>query len=407
MSEKTILKCSYCGKKLTENYNEKELPYWISKTIYPDKPPLCDDCVYVFLESTGLNYVEYSVEEMEDIPKYQMECTYLNEKDNKIKKISEVFSECKETIKNQDFQLDNIIRIINHNYNVKNKYTTLNIMMVGSTGVGKTLIAKTVAEVMDIPYVIESATQFTESGYYGRSVEEMVVDLYKAANYDVKKTERGIIFIDEIDKKESSKDGRDVSGEKVLDSLLTMIQGSKVFVKMNYETVEIDTTFITFIAMGVFPKLDEIRRKRLNNLGSIGFDNKTLCKIGSKEYIASDFEKIGFNSQFIARLGKVIELNNHTKESLTDIILNSKAAGIVPWKEEFNKNNIDLKINDEVVKLLVDETLALNVGARGISRRINEVLIYILTDIKDKEITCGNVILDVNTFNNPSEYKLV
>ena len=405
MNEKNVLKCEFCGEVIVQDYNDTEELYWISKNLFPDKPPICDGCIFDIL----MEMEEASIEFEKTHKKLDVNSKADEHEKIKLGKTIDIFNKCNETVRNQDAQLKKLISIIKHNHTAKNVNTKINVMMIGLTGTGKTLIAKTISEVMGIPYVIENATEFTEAGYYGRDVEEMIVDLYQASNYDLEKTQRGIIFIDEIDKKEAGEGGRDVSGAKVIESLLTMMQGSKIMVfdENDAEYYKIDTSFITFVCMGVFPNLDKVRNKRLNNSGSIGFADETKVSGISKEYITSDFEKIGFNSQFIARFGKIIELNNHTKDSLRDIICNSKAAGVTPWVDEFSVNNITLEIEDEVIGKIVDKAIALKSGARGISRELNEVLIDILMDIVDNQETEKKCILDMNTFENPLQYTLI
>lgn len=408
-SKKNPIKCSLCGAILLKNPNERNKPYWVMRKLYPDRPPVCDGCAYEMF--TEMEYQDEDVLGLLD----DMESNYSESKtikktdslENHEKSISEILQECTLVVKNQEEQLKNIIRSIKHNISATNKYTKTNIMIIGSTGTGKTLIANTVAKALDVSHVIVSATDYTEVGYYGKDVEEMLQELYKASGRNISKTERGIVFIDEIDKKNSSDGiGRDVSGAKVIESLLTMLQGTKV--TLPSMGVTIDTSFITFVVMGVFEDLKKVKEKRLNQKQTIGFSQMTNLTINKTDvYIAEDIEKIGFNSQFTARFSNIIELSDHTKESLFDIVKNSKASGITPWSEEFKKYNIDLQVTELFLDEVVNQALALKVGARGISRILNEMMLYVLNDVVDSKIRDKICLLDKSTLDDFKSYEII
>ena len=406
-----IVKCAFCEKVLKKKINTKGDPYWVTKKIYPDKPPICNHCVDDMMEIVDKNE-NFIIENMQfDIPfNNYSNCEHDNslQESNFIKPIEEIFYDCQNIVKNQDEQLKQLINIIRHNQLAANKYTKSNVMIVGNTGTGKTLIANTIAEKFNVPYVIENATQFTENGYKGRDVEDMLYDLYIASGCDIKKTERGIIFIDEIDKKEAKNDNKELTGAKVIESLLTMLQGTKTLISKEERNLEIliDTSFITFIVMGAFEDLKEVYKKRLFQSAKIGFSNEEKdTKLN--EYTIEDFEKIGFNSQFIARFSKIIELNQHTKNSLTEIFNYSSAAGITPWKQEFLNYNIELEINEKLVNSIVKKAILMKVGARGISRSFNEKVLILLNKFIDQDIVNKKCILGDNFLEDAKDYKIL
>lgn len=402
-----VIKCSLCGKTLLKNANISDKPYWVMRKEYPDRPPVCNDCIYEMFETVK----EKDISTLN----HSSNCNISEESKNMSKRtekkspktISDLFAESNKFVKNQDQQLISIIRAIRHNVKADNQYTKSNIMLIGSPGTGKTLIANTLASVMNVPYVIVNATDYTEVGYYGKDVDTMINELYKASGYNVEKTQRGIIFIDEIDKKNSTSEvGRDVSGAKVIESLLPMLQGTVVQIPSS--SVFIDTSFITFVVMGVFEDLKKVRSKRLNQNVNIGFSQiKQVNKEDITSYVAEDLLEIGFNTQFTARFSNIIELNEHTKESLMDIVKKSSASGIKPWKEEFEKIDIDLQVTNDFLEEVVNRALALKVGARGISRILNEMMLYVLNDITDSKLQGKACLLDKSTLDDFKSYKII
>lgn len=403
------IQCSLCGKKILKNPNNGDKPYWVMRKLYPDRPPICDVCIFemaiLLEEQQNMDFIKRIDTMGEILLKRDEKITHTYDK---MEKISTIVLECTEIVKNQDRALESIIRTIKHNSTTTNKYTKSNIMLIGSTGTGKTLIANTVANALSLPYVIVNATEYTEAGYYGKDVEDMIEQLYNVANGNLDKAQKGIIFIDEIDKKNSfSGEGRDVSGGKVIEALLTMLQGAKVTLYSN--EVTIDTSFITFVVMGAFEDLKNVRDKRLNKKPSIGFGSDDSSKLleQAQIYTAEDVEKVGFNSQFTARFPSIIELNEHTHDSLIDILSNSKASGVTPWREHLKTFNVKLEVTDEFLEEVVKRAIVLKVGARGISRIINEMMLFISNDVKEANIKYKTCFIDKETLDNYSSYKII
>lgn len=263
-----------------------------------------------------------------------------------------------------------------------------NILLVGATGSGKTLIAKTVAKLLNVPFTIADATSLTESGYVGDDVESVLVNLYQASDYDVDKTERGIVFIDEIDKiarkGDSASITRDVSGEGVQQALLKLLEGSIVSIppkggRKHPDTplVKINTKNILFICGGAFVGLDKIVNARCNKQ-VIGYNTdvniKTTEDDSMKKLNPIDLKKFGLIPEIIGRLPVITHTNELDKEALLRILKEPKNALIKQYQRIFELDNIKLTFTDEALEYIVDKTIEFKLGARGLRGTMENVM---------------------------------
>jgi ATP-dependent Clp protease ATP-binding subunit ClpX len=285
-----------------------------------------------------------------------------------------------------------------------------NVLIVGPTGSGKTLLAKTVAKYLKVPFVVADATSLTEAGYVGDDVESMINMLLNAAGGDVKQAERGIIFIDEIDKiarkGESTSITRDVSGEGVQQALLKLVEGTVCRVSgqggrkhPGVDMMEINTKDILFIAGGAFVGLKDVITNRINGT-SIGFsanikDNKVEGELS--EVTPDDLTKFGMIPEFIGRFTTTVSISELTKEQLVHVLTDVKNNYISQYKYLLSLDDIELTFSDDALDQIAENTLVLKTGARGLHTEIERVLMphmYHVGKYKEKKIKTLNIIRD-------------
>lgn len=285
-----------------------------------------------------------------------------------------------------------------------------NILMIGPTGTGKTLLAKSISRLLNVPFTIVDATVLTEAGYVGEDVESILTRLLQAADYNVEAAQRGIIFIDEIDKIARKGDNpsitRDVSGEGVQQALLKILEGSVVNVPPqggrkhpDQKMIPINTQNILFIAGGAFEGLDKIISKRLN-VSAIGYQSLSKKKV-SEEFILSfvmahDLRTFGLIPELVGRLPVITYLNKLDEKALKEILTQPKNALIKQYKRLFEMDGIHLEIKEEALDHLVEKTLKLNLGARGLRSLCEKIFKEFMfeADSLDKNLVLSKEVIN-------------
>jgi ATP-dependent Clp protease ATP-binding subunit ClpX len=327
----------------------------------------------------------------------------LKDKNNIVKKTNEVdipdpkevYNYLNQYVEGQlDAKIVLSVAITNHYKritNIGNNITKANILMIGPTGTGKTLMAKTVSEYLNVPFVIADATTLTEAGYVGDDVDSLILRLYQNSGYDIEKTQKGIVFLDEIDKisrkSESATISRDVSGEGVQQALLKLVEGTKIKIsplggRKLEGTVEIDTTNILFIAGGAFIGLDKIVKNRAQgsamgfsaNVNSITFEE-------TEPVTADDLVKYGMIPEFIGRFSNVVTLHDLNKSQLINILINVKRNFIEQYQWLFDQDGIKLEFENESLDLIAERTLKTKTGARGLHAELERILLPHMFDL--------------------------
>lgn len=295
-----------------------------------------------------------------------------------------------------------------------------NILMLGPTGSGKTLLARTVARYLDVPFVIADATSLTEAGYVGDDVESLITRLFSAAGNDIEKTQRGIVFIDEIDKisrrSESASITRDVSGEGVQQALLKLVEGTRCRVTPQGgrkhpggEVIEIDTTNILFIAGGAFVGLNKIVKNRVRGT-SIGFKAEVTDNQDANLDLTTpeDLIKFGMIPEFVGRFPSWVALNELSKADLVRILQDVKHSYVTQYKWLFRKDRVDLEFSPDSLDLIAERTIANKTGARGLHSELERVLLphmYNLASYRDQGVATVNI--DIDLVNIPKEIRKI
>ena len=287
-----------------------------------------------------------------------------------------------------------------------------NMLMIGPTGCGKTYLVKTLARLLDVPLAIADATSLTEAGYIGDDIESVVSKLLAAADNDVEKAERGIIFIDEIDKiaKKKNTTTRDVSGESVQQGMLKLLEGAEVEVPVGANSknamvplATVNTRNILFICGGAFPDLEEIIKERLTKTASIGFNSELKDKYNNDKNILSkvtveDIRKFGMIPEFIGRLPIIYTLEGLTKEMMVKILKEPKNAILKQYQKLLELDEVKLEFTDDALEAIADKAMKKDTGARALRSIIEEFMLDIMYEIP-KDDNIGKVTITGDYIN--------
>jgi len=310
------------------------------------------------------------------------------------------------------------VAIVNHYKRLQaqdRKISKSNILMIGPTGSGKTLLAKTIAKCLDVPFTIADATSITEAGYVGDDVESLISRLYIASGNDVEKTKRGIVFIDEIDKisrkSESISITRDVSGEGVQQALLKLVEGTVCRIPAQAsgrkhpaaEMIEIDTTDILFIAGGAFVGLADIVKTRTRGT-SIGFNSSITADTQDnlENLTPDDLVRYGLIPEFVGRFSGVVTLDDLDRDDLKSVLTNVRDNYIEQYQWIFQQDDVELNFSTEAIDAVIDSAINSKTGARGLQTQLEKVLLphmFHLREYQERSIKC--VDITPKLVNNP------
>jgi ATP-dependent Clp protease ATP-binding subunit ClpX len=306
------------------------------------------------------------------------------------------------------------VAIVNHYKRIGRGDSELqksNVLMLGPTGTGKTLMARTVAEYLNVPFVIADATTLTEAGYVGDDVDTLITRLYQAADNDVERCQQGIVFLDEVDKisrkSESATVTKDVSGEGVQQALLKLIEGTRVRIsasgKKGSDTVEIDTTNILFIAAGAFVGLDKVVQNRVRGT-SIGFSAQVgaVTDVSKEPVTPEDLVRYGLIPEFVGRFGSCVSLENLTRPQMIDILTQVKNNFVSQYQWLFDQDGVELSFDTDGLELIADRALSTKTGARALHSELERILLphmFDLTTYKKQNII--RVVIDKTQVNTP------